>query len=341
MYNTPVTDPRYPFSQTRSYVYKGKLSEAAKAFLGLHHTPFTTSSTPTNQIQTSAPPTSQLVASASETKTNNLPWFWWLLPLTFLGGFGLGWLSKGKSQPQQSSLPIPKKKEPQDLPIPPKPSPSPGINNGILIPHGGENSNNHNNHHPPTNPPVTPSKEELVNSDVALKIPPQEESQTNGVKPHAKPVKEKESQSPVTLWQIGSAHQANPWQKGSWMPSYQYTLHIDPHPISHPTMPGLLCAVPPEKVTNLASAQTIAIAFTLKQDYQPGEIWLYYNRYESGAEEEILLDHTPITTKNPEQLQWQISLGPLTKGNHTLTLQASHTAGITEIDYLKLVKINV
>ena len=195
--------------------------EAAKAFLGLHHTPFTPSSTPTNPNKASAPPTSQLVASASETKTNNLPWFWWLLPLTFLGGFGLGWLSKGKSQPQQPSLLIPREKEPQDLPITPKPSPSPGINNGILMPHGGENSNNHNNNHSPTNPPLTPSEEELVNSDVALKIPHKEESQTNGVKPKPKPVKEKESPSQVTLWQIGSAHQANPWQKGSWRPSYR------------------------------------------------------------------------------------------------------------------------
>ncbi|MGQ9872604.1 DUF4912 domain-containing protein [Leptodesmis sp.] len=90
MYNTPPTDPKYPFSQSLYYIYKGPTpSTGAKAFLGLAVTPanqriIEAARTATSPAATS--PTAEATASpqAPATTPEKMapnPWWWLLVPI--------------------------------------------------------------------------------------------------------------------------------------------------------------------------------------------------------------------------------------------------------------------
>ncbi len=92
MHNTPPTDPKYPFSQSLYYIYKGPTpSTGAKAFLGFAVTPanqriIEAARTETSPAATS--PTAEATASpqapapaTTPEKTAPNPWWWLLVPI--------------------------------------------------------------------------------------------------------------------------------------------------------------------------------------------------------------------------------------------------------------------
>ena len=127
MHNTLPDDPRYPYSQPRSYVHKANVDPGTLAFLG-----FVTSSTGQEAVQSAkaavetaskpeaAPSPSQSTAAVSPSPTASasaspesaaaptesvkvLPWWLWLFPLALLGGLLWWLLRRGQRQPAATS----------------------------------------------------------------------------------------------------------------------------------------------------------------------------------------------------------------------------------------------
>ncbi|MGC8711340.1 MAG: substrate-binding domain-containing protein, partial [Leptodesmis sp.] len=114
MHNTPPTDPKYPFSQSLYYIYKGPTpSTGAKAFLGFAVTPanqriIEAARTETAPAATSpAPETTaspQAPAPATTTESNTAsPWWWLLLPI--IGIPLVAWLFK-RNQAASVAAPV-------------------------------------------------------------------------------------------------------------------------------------------------------------------------------------------------------------------------------------------
>ncbi|MBD2089769.1 DUF4912 domain-containing protein [Microcoleus sp. FACHB-1515] len=161
MHNTPPTDPRYPFSQPRGYVYQQSASPAVAAFLGFAgsaagqaaiaaaNTAETASgavtASPTDTAAggaiaptdtATAPATSETTAAApaeaappptglatdTATQTTGLPGWLWLLPLILLGG-GLWWLLRQRRQTEADPPPVVRSTTPPPTP-PPAPIPA-------------------------------------------------------------------------------------------------------------------------------------------------------------------------------------------------------------------------
>lgn len=109
MHNTPPTDPKYPFSQSLYYIYKGPTpSTGAKAFLGFAITPenqrvietartetATAPASPVPEATTSPQTTATAPATTTESNTAS-PWWWLLLPL--IGIPLLAWLFRGNKE---------------------------------------------------------------------------------------------------------------------------------------------------------------------------------------------------------------------------------------------------
>lgn len=101
MHNTLPTDPKYPFSQSLYYIYKGpEPSTGAKAFLGYATTPANQRVIEAARTETSPEPTSpspEATASpapaATTETTSPSPWWWLLLPL--IGIPLVAWLFRG------------------------------------------------------------------------------------------------------------------------------------------------------------------------------------------------------------------------------------------------------
>jgi phosphate transport system substrate-binding protein len=125
MHKTLPTDPRYPFSQARVYVYKNAADPAAAAFLGLA-TGAVVAAAPSASVEASpsvaaspsveASPSPAVVAQAPAADRGGLPsWLWWLL-LPLLGGL-LWWLMRGRGGAVPAAVPAPV----PVAPIPPPP----------------------------------------------------------------------------------------------------------------------------------------------------------------------------------------------------------------------------
>jgi phosphate transport system substrate-binding protein len=107
MFNTPVTDERYPFSQPRYLVYKDPTRPGVRYFLGfvnsaIGQTAITlvpTNLTPALLAGRNPPPdsvpesptTTADAGTVAPTETSSAPWWWLLFPLALLGGLGLWW----------------------------------------------------------------------------------------------------------------------------------------------------------------------------------------------------------------------------------------------------------
>jgi ABC-type phosphate transport system substrate-binding protein len=118
LFNTPVRDPRYPFSQPRYLVYKDPQRPGVAYFLG-----FVNAKIGQNAIADApSSPEKALVAgksvpsvtprvvadggTVSETETIGLPWWLWgLLPLALLAGLFLWWQNRRSQEESQPSLP--------------------------------------------------------------------------------------------------------------------------------------------------------------------------------------------------------------------------------------------
>lgn len=116
LFNTPVTDARYPFSQPRYLVYKDANRPGVAYFLG-----FVNSSAGQNAIATAPPsPETALLAGEAvptvtpsivadggtvrETEATGLPWWLWgLLPLALLAGLILWWQNRRPGRPATTS----------------------------------------------------------------------------------------------------------------------------------------------------------------------------------------------------------------------------------------------
>ncbi|MFB2877332.1 DUF4912 domain-containing protein [Floridanema aerugineum] len=118
MHKVLPNDPRYPFSQPVSYVYRGKNpTPAALAFLGFASAPAgqqvvkaaafvpvaTTPQTAIAQTPTKPPavttpnPTPAPLAETQQTNTRGgLGWLWWLIPLLALLGIPIWWLLRNR-----------------------------------------------------------------------------------------------------------------------------------------------------------------------------------------------------------------------------------------------------
>jgi phosphate transport system substrate-binding protein len=106
MHDTLPDDPRYPFSQSLVYVYKGtEPSEAVKAFLGFATSPDKqTAIEAARQVDAGVAPTPAAspettaqapAATTTENQGGGLPgWLWWLLPLAAL--IAIPFLLKGR-----------------------------------------------------------------------------------------------------------------------------------------------------------------------------------------------------------------------------------------------------
>ncbi len=115
MHKTLPSDPRYPFSQPLAYVYKGKPTLAAQAFLG--------GAAPANPV-IATPATPAVIAPSpipapaqAPVQKTDYSWLPWLFLLPVLGGL-LWWLLKNRSQPAITPVAT------TTIPTPP-PSPAP------------------------------------------------------------------------------------------------------------------------------------------------------------------------------------------------------------------------
>jgi phosphate transport system substrate-binding protein len=137
MHKTLPTDPRYPYSQPRGYVFKQDASPEVKAFLGYAAAPAgqdavkealkdeaaaggaaapgtdvkadglktggaATGNEATNGAVASSP---AMANGAAATADGDGGWPWWLLPLGLLGAGGLWWLLKGRGGSGAAAVP--------------------------------------------------------------------------------------------------------------------------------------------------------------------------------------------------------------------------------------------
>jgi phosphate transport system substrate-binding protein len=135
MHKTQPDNPKYPFSQTMSYVYKKDgASEGAKAFLGFVDTPEATtaitaagftpatgatgatteggaaaSTAPTNGATTAEAPAASSAAGSTATSTTadsgKGGWPWWLLPLGLIGAGAGAWMLLGGKKDEEEAEP--------------------------------------------------------------------------------------------------------------------------------------------------------------------------------------------------------------------------------------------
>ncbi len=110
MHKTLPSDPRYPFSQPISYVYKGTPSPAAQTFLGIAAS---APAAPAPVAPAPASPSAPAPAPAPA-QTHDYSWLLWLLLLPILGGL-LWWLLKNRSQPAAIAPVV----APKVVPVPP------------------------------------------------------------------------------------------------------------------------------------------------------------------------------------------------------------------------------
>jgi phosphate transport system substrate-binding protein len=118
MHKTLPSDPRYPFSQPRGYVYKGKPNAAVSSFLGFATTPEGQDAIKTAEATGVVSPGS--VAAGNPTDATGgaaapamsgeggIPWWPLLLGIPIVGGLLL-WALKGRDKPVASIAPVAKK----------------------------------------------------------------------------------------------------------------------------------------------------------------------------------------------------------------------------------------
>jgi phosphate transport system substrate-binding protein len=131
MHKTLPDDPKYPFSQSLTYVYKGPEPNAsAKAFLGFATAPDKQAAIEAARqadagVAPSPETTTQAPATTTENREGGLPgWLWWLLlPLAALLAF---FLLKGREEETVV--------EPEVRPVPPAPTPVPPVVPAVVAP---------------------------------------------------------------------------------------------------------------------------------------------------------------------------------------------------------------
>ena len=156
----------------------------------------------------------------------------------------------------------------------------------------------------------------------------------------------------VTVWQIGTPDGAmNPINgsseypaTGAWTETFDYYVGTDLDPINYPSVPGYIgpdnvCAFAGGRPCTDTTAE-LNIHFTLNCDYGGGEITLFYDRYGSESDR-LYLDGVLFDTISATEggfRQFIFDLGPLSAGDHTITIEyAGGGSGNGHyIDYLKL-----
>jgi len=145
---------------------------------------------------------------------------------------------------------------------------------------------------------------------------------------------------PGVLWQIGGPPgRLNFPEPGIWTPEYHYRVGADADAVNNPSLPKILTARDAQKPPGVASTDRLNIHFHLDRDYGEGELTLFYNR--DGAEEDrIFLDEGLLIriwgAGDNQTRQSQLRLGPISAGEHTLTLIAVGGSGGHQIYELKL-----
>jgi len=146
--------------------------------------------------------------------------------------------------------------------------------------------------------------------------------------------------APGVLWQIGgSPGRLNFPQPGIWTPEYHYRVGTDADPVNNPNLPKILTAPDAQKPPGVASTDRLNIHFHLESDYGEGELTLFYNR-DGSEEDRIFLDDVLLIriwgAGDNQTRQSQLRLGPVSAGEHTLTLIAVGGGGGHRIYELKL-----
>jgi len=158
----------------------------------------------------------------------------------------------------------------------------------------------------------------------------------------------------VAPWQIGTPDgNVSPIDgsleypaSGAWTPTFDYYVGTDSDPINFPSMPGY---IGPDNVCEFAGGRPctdttaeLIINFTLNCDYGAGELTLVYDRYGSESDKLFLDEEVePFATISGTEggfRQFSFDLGPISAGDHTITIQyAGGGSGNGHyIDYLKL-----